>query len=551
MMGIRRLLAVAGGIILCGAAVLTANAESYDIAAGDITITAAAQGQTVTYLGKEYDDSAPVITGSTQENSVLLMAEEGQRLYVTLEDLDVDFSAGEKGAPVVICGEGSAVVKLSGASTLKASAMNAAVDVRTALYLCNAGDETGELTAQGGAFGAGIGGGAGQSASEISVLSGKIHALGGAMAAGIGGGQYGDACRIAVLGGEVEALGGGKAAGIGAGWCGSSAYITLMGGKVTASGETAVGSTEDAICVDIASSDAQRQLRLDDEETALIDAGEAVQIPAECRTLCVEEAESVQEPEAEEETAEEPSETEESTEETAEAEETAEEPAEAEENTEEPEKTEQTAQEAPEEPDSAEKAEEAAAEDSADDAQKNQLTFVEEKPETAAAAEAAADETEPSETAEETQAETEAASATEETEAQEASEEETKPEEKTDNTASNEKTEEPEISFTTETLSVLDDKGNCQEFTVTRNNNTLQVGADSKDVQLKFSAEDVKLWQDNGIYILQLSFGGKNARTTVPGIAKWMNEKTQEAVLHIPAKGGMSLVVDGVSRWLP
>lgn len=614
MLGIRRLLAVAGGMILCSAAVMTANAECYDISAGNIAVTASPQGQIITYLGNEYEDAAPVITGTTRENTVVLTAQADQRLYVTFESLSIDLSAGENGAPVVICGEGSTVVKLSGASELKASAMNAAMDVRAPVYLCNAGEEPGELTAQGGAFGAGIGGGAGQSACGISILGGRIHAVGGAMAAGIGGGQYGDAERIAVLGGEVDAIGGGKAAGIGAGWCGSSSYITLMGGKVAASGETAVGSTKDALCVDIAASDAQRQLKLDDEDTALIPAGDSVRIPAECKTLQMEEdtkdlpaeeavddAEEIaeateeateatteltaEESEKAEETNEAAADEAENTEETTEAgveepekaegttEAVAEEAEKTEENTEavaeEAEKTEETTETAEEESEKAvenaeviaekeekaeetteaatEQAEETAAEAEPASSEKNQLTFEDEKktPETAATEAVSEDNGE-------TQKETKTADEAAEKSAEEAaSEEEKKPDETTAGTQTEEKTDAPEAIFTTETLCVQDAQGNCQEFTITRKNNMLEIHADSKDVVLKFSADDVKLWQDNGIYLIRLSFGGRNARTTVHGIQKLLDEKTQETFLKIHIKGGMTLIKDGTSYALP
>ena len=51
-------------------------------------------------------------------------------------------------------------------------------------------DGHGSLTANGGQYGAGIGGGNGQGASDITITGGTVTAKGGIDAAGIGGGQY-------------------------------------------------------------------------------------------------------------------------------------------------------------------------------------------------------------------------------------------------------------------------------------------------------------------------------------------------------------------------
>ncbi len=97
-------------------------------------------------------------------------------------------------------------------------------------------DNDGSLTANGGANGAGIGGGNSRSGSNITIEGGTITANGGANAAGIGGGNGGDGSDITISGGNVTANGGDYGAGIGGGHGGVGSDITISGGTVTATG---------------------------------------------------------------------------------------------------------------------------------------------------------------------------------------------------------------------------------------------------------------------------------------------------------------------------
>ena len=94
---------------------------------------------------------------------------------------------------------------------------------------------TGELIAQGGRNGAGIGGGNSDS-KNIYITSGNVTATGGNNAAGIGGGYDGKGSTITISGGTVTATGGNNAAGIGGGNSGDGIKITISGGDVTANG---------------------------------------------------------------------------------------------------------------------------------------------------------------------------------------------------------------------------------------------------------------------------------------------------------------------------
>ena len=75
----------------------------------------------------------------------------------------------------------------------------------------------GEVTANSGNYGAGIGGGGWGNGNNISISGGKVTATGGTFAAGIGGGMHRDGNDITISGGEVSAAGGRCGAGIGGG----------------------------------------------------------------------------------------------------------------------------------------------------------------------------------------------------------------------------------------------------------------------------------------------------------------------------------------------
>ena len=104
----------------------------------------------------------------------------------------------------------------------------------------------GTVKAYGGRSGAGIGGGEGGGNEKIVINGGDVYAKGGAFGAGLGGGEheYGGAFggTVEIHGGKVEAIGGEHAAGIGAGEDGTGLTFTMTGGDVTATaGEGAAG----------------------------------------------------------------------------------------------------------------------------------------------------------------------------------------------------------------------------------------------------------------------------------------------------------------------
>ena len=102
--------------------------------------------------------------------------------------------------------------------------------------------QSGQLIANGGYYGAGIGGGKEQSGSNITINGGTVTATGGDSGAGIGGGWHGSGSNIIINGGNVIANGGDASgyggAGIGGGNKGSGSNITINGGTVTTNGGT-------------------------------------------------------------------------------------------------------------------------------------------------------------------------------------------------------------------------------------------------------------------------------------------------------------------------
>lgn len=94
----------------------------------------------------------------------------------------------------------------------------------------------GKLTATGGSYGAGIGGGRNAKVSGIVIAGGEVVAEGGTNAAGIGGGRAGEVSSVVIAGGEIVATGGSGAAGIGGGSSAKANDITIDGGSVIATG---------------------------------------------------------------------------------------------------------------------------------------------------------------------------------------------------------------------------------------------------------------------------------------------------------------------------
>ncbi len=241
-------------LLLLASLPVSAHAATWDIGKGDITISAGSGGQTVTQGdGSAVEDSAPVITGSSTENTVTINAEKDQTASVTLSGANIDVS-GKGKAAVSTNGEGNVSIELDGDNTLKSATNHAGLEKNNGGSLTIADEnKNGKLTAKGGDYGAGIGGGWRGSGSDITISGGEVNATGGVNGAGIGGGCYGYGNNITVSGdaklkvqGGVEDNIDGAGAGIGNGGSSDERAIPVTGAEVVpdTSGLTTNGSIE-------------------------------------------------------------------------------------------------------------------------------------------------------------------------------------------------------------------------------------------------------------------------------------------------------------------
>ena len=231
----RRILSCMMALLLAATMPLTAFAGTYDVAEGSVTVNASESGQTVTHgTNVAVPDSAPVITQSTETtaNTVTIHADAWATANVTLSGVNIDTS-GTGQAAVEVTGNGDVVIELDGNNTVKSGEKHAGVEKNTVaptdtvpgsgngkLTITDENDD-GSLKANGGEGGAGIGGGAKGSASNITISGGEVTAAGGnalkiehgdaveiLAGAGIGGGGDGNGSNITISGGTVNATGG-------------------------------------------------------------------------------------------------------------------------------------------------------------------------------------------------------------------------------------------------------------------------------------------------------------------------------------------------------
>ena len=224
-------------LLLLASLPVSALAAEWDIGKGDITVNAGSGGQTVTQGGgAAIPDSAPVITGTSKENNVTINADSGQTANVTFSGVNIDVRDKGKAA-VSTTGEGNVSIELNGESTLRSGYEHAGLEKNNGGSLTIADeDKNGKLTAEGGIYSAGIGGGYEGEGSNIAITGGEVEATGGIGGAGIGGGKNGAGSSIAITGGEVKATGGKYGAGVGGGLSGNGNHITITGGEVKATG---------------------------------------------------------------------------------------------------------------------------------------------------------------------------------------------------------------------------------------------------------------------------------------------------------------------------
>ena len=197
--------AVIAGIVVSSG--IPAYAIRWDIADGDITVKAGdAEGKNRVSQGEKenVEDTDTVITGKSKEHTVTIDTS-GGKVDVTFDDLRIDVSGKKEGdgsddspvdagkAAVTVKGDHDATIELDGDNKLKSGSGNAGLEKNKhesegTLTIKDDKGKDGSLTAEGGEGGAGIGGGAERTGSNITIRGGTIEAVGGAGAAGIGDG---------------------------------------------------------------------------------------------------------------------------------------------------------------------------------------------------------------------------------------------------------------------------------------------------------------------------------------------------------------------------
>ena len=206
-------------------------AAEWNLENGSIEITATANAgggttQTVSQGGSSAEDSNPTITsnGNQTSNTITINAGAGTTANVTIKDTNI--STGN--AAIKTEGKGNVNLNVEGINTVSSGDKHAGVEKANDGNL-TIGSESGEgeLTANGGHGGAGIGGGYEGSGSDITITGGEVTANGGWCGAGIGGGPRGNGSDITISGGKVIANGGLCGAGIGGGYKGSGGDVTI------------------------------------------------------------------------------------------------------------------------------------------------------------------------------------------------------------------------------------------------------------------------------------------------------------------------------------
>ena len=241
----------AAALVLTAAMLTTltapAFAETWDIEKGDITVKAGkTEGTDMVSQGeqKDVEDTGTVITGKSDKNTVTIEAKDkGDKVEVTLKDLNIDASRGSEAA-VSVTGKGDTNIELDGDNELKGAHNRAGLEhnqtvdgegnVTSGKLTIQDENNDGSLNATGKGFAAGIGGGS-VKAGQVTITGGTITAT-GEDGAGIGGGHgnmgsnAGNA-DIEISGGTIEATGGYASAGIGGGTWGD-ANIKITGDAV-------------------------------------------------------------------------------------------------------------------------------------------------------------------------------------------------------------------------------------------------------------------------------------------------------------------------------
>lgn len=223
----------------------------FDISEGNITVSVGSSvgnlkvtygaGEAQTTTADFANTQTITIIGSSTEHTVVVDLNSSSNLAnITLNNANIAFIPPERGwSESGDCSfqikNGAINLTLVGVNVITSPAGNPGLRLEGTNALTILG--SGSLTATGGTFSAGIGGGNYKSGGKITVENGTVTAIGGTEGgAAIGGGYSASGGEIVINGGTVYATGGTRAAGIGGGYYGTGSAITINGGTVITSG---------------------------------------------------------------------------------------------------------------------------------------------------------------------------------------------------------------------------------------------------------------------------------------------------------------------------
>ena len=178
--------------------------------------------------------------GAENPSQTRIYVEKDANATLTLDGVYINVS-DKAASPLEIAKNsvGAVSVVLEGSNTLTAGKNSAGIQKNGTADGTLTISGSGTLTAQGGEYGAGIGGGSDENGNNIIITGGTIIATASMSyysGAGIGGGYYAAGSNITISGGTVTATGGMSGAGIGGGKYKDGSNITISGGTVTAIG---------------------------------------------------------------------------------------------------------------------------------------------------------------------------------------------------------------------------------------------------------------------------------------------------------------------------
>jgi len=195
------------------------NAGMLDLSQGSIVISTTGYSQnggeetpftgdyTIKQTDQTYIDKTISVTGGSHK--------------ITMSGaVDIDVHNISGACAFSIASGASVELVLAGPVTLKSGSNKAGLSVPTgAAVTISATRRPGALSAEGGSYGAGIGG-SNTAGGNITILSGTVEAVGGNIAAGIGGCYAGTGTGeiIRISGGKITATGSSYSAGIGGGF---------------------------------------------------------------------------------------------------------------------------------------------------------------------------------------------------------------------------------------------------------------------------------------------------------------------------------------------